>query len=182
MTDGPGTRPLLSHNAVQVVFSRMAHEIAEDILPGEDLVVIGIQRGGVIASARIAKQLSELWNHDVPRGLLDVSLHRDDHGSRAAPGVHATDMPFDIHDKRVLLVDDVVYSGRTIRAALDTLSGYGRPQRIQLAAVVDRGGRQLPIRADFIGKEVSVPAGYRVNVDLDEAQRNESVFLELEPE
>ena len=114
----------------------------------------GIPEGGVPLAQRLSATLKSIWNHAVPVGTLDVSMHRDDLGQRAAPQVHPTVVPFDVTGKTVVFVDDVLFSGRTIRAAMDALNDFGRPSCIQLAVLVDRGHRELPIKADFVGKNV----------------------------
>ncbi len=156
----------------------MADEIVERTAGTESLVLVGIQRRGVQLAARLAELIEEREGKPVPRGALDITLYRDDLqtvGPR--PLVGATELPVDIHGKQVVIVDDVLYSGRTVRAALDELADFGRPARILLAVLIDRGGQELPIRADVIGKVVSVPAGSQVDVRVRELDGDDSVVV-----
>src|SRR5262245_34598528 len=148
----PETTILMNAAAIQRALMRIAHEIVERNEPSSDVVLVGIQKGGAPLAERLATNLTSLWAQAVPCGQLDVSMHRDDLGQRAAPTVHPTLIPFDVTGKTVVLVDDVLFSGRTIRAAMDALNDFGRPRRIQLAVLVDRGHRELPIKADYVGK------------------------------
>ncbi len=132
-------------------------------------MLIGIPVGGDHLAARLVKILAGIWNHDVPLGILDTTLHRDDLDQRLAPTVHPTDIPFDVNGKTVVLVDDVLFSGRTTRAAMDALNDFGRPQKIQLAVLVDRGHRELPIKADFVGKNVPTALDEKISLLLTEA-------------
>lgn len=157
--------------------ARIAHEIVERNESGADVVLVGVQTGGVHLADRLARTLSELWNHPVPTGTLDVNMHRDDLAHQLAPTVHPTQIPGDITGKTVVLVDDVLFSGRTTRAALDALNDFGRPRRVQLAVLIDRGHRELPIKADFVGKSIPTRANERVNVKLQEADGEEGVWL-----
>lgn len=176
----PSTRGtvLLTASAIQRALVRIAHEIAERNEDGRDVVLLGIQAGGAPLSVRIAKTLETIWNHSVPQGVLDISMHRDDLDQRAAPEVLPTHIPFDVSGKTVVLVDDVLFSGRTIRAAMDSLNDFGRPARIQLAALVDRGHRELPIKADFVGKNVPTSRAESVQVRLREVHGVDEVVLE----
>ncbi|HWG54173.1 MAG TPA: bifunctional pyr operon transcriptional regulator/uracil phosphoribosyltransferase PyrR [Gemmatimonadaceae bacterium] len=157
--------------AMDRTLRRMADEIIELNDGTDGLVLVGIQRRGVQLADRLAAMMKEREHVDVPRGALDITLYRDDLqtvGPR--PVVGPTDIPWDIGAKHVVIVDDVLYTGRTIRAALDELADFGRPARIGLAVLVDRGGRELPIRADVVGKTLAVANGDRVDVlvkDLD---------------
>jgi pyrimidine operon attenuation protein/uracil phosphoribosyltransferase len=149
--------------------TRIAHEIAERNEHGDAVVLVGIPVGGDHLAARLAKMLAGIWNHDVPFGILDTTLHRDDLDQRVAPTVHLTDIPFDVNGKTVVLVDDVLFSGRTTRAAMDALNDFGRPKKIQLAVLVDRGHRELPIKADFVGKNVPTARDEKISLLLTEA-------------
>ena len=148
--------------------TRIAHEIAERNESSTDVVLVGIQRGGVPLAQRLSALLAVIWGHSVPSGELDISMHRDDLDQRAAPNMRPTVIPFDVAGKTVVLVDDVLFNGRTIRAAMDALNDFGRPKRIQLAVLVDRGHRELPIKADFVGKNVPTALTERVIVRLKE--------------
>ncbi|HEY1790409.1 MAG TPA: bifunctional pyr operon transcriptional regulator/uracil phosphoribosyltransferase PyrR [Verrucomicrobiae bacterium] len=166
---------ILDAGAIGRALTRIAHEIAERNERSPDVVLVGIPAGGDVLARRLGDLLSAIWKHSVPVGSLDVSMHRDDLDRRAAPEVHPTVMPFDVNGKTVVLVDDVLFSGRTTRAALDALNDFGRPKKIQLAVLVDRGHRELPIKADFIGKNVPTAADENIHVRLGE---KEEVVLE----
>jgi pyrimidine operon attenuation protein/uracil phosphoribosyltransferase len=171
----PEPTVILDTGAIQRALTRIAHEIAERNEQGAEVVLIGIPKGGVPLAQRLQKILSEIWGHPVPTGSLDVSMHRDDLDRRAAPNIHPTEIPFDVNGKTVVLVDDVLFSGRTTRAALDALNDFGRPKKIQLAVLIDRGHRELPIKADFVGKNVPTAANEKVQVRLGE---KDEVLLE----
>jgi pyrimidine operon attenuation protein/uracil phosphoribosyltransferase len=159
---------ILNAAAIERALTRIAHEIAERNESSNEVVLIGIQRGGVPLAIRLGSILSGICDQTVPTASLDVSMHRDDLDRRFAPNVQPTDIPFDVNGKIVVLVDDVLFSGRTIRAALDALNDFGRPQCIQLAVLVDRGHRELPIKADFVGKNVPTSRSENVHVRLRE--------------
>ncbi|MGA4645094.1 bifunctional pyr operon transcriptional regulator/uracil phosphoribosyltransferase PyrR [Limisphaera sp. 4302-co] len=169
---------ILSGPVLQRILARMAHEIAEANEDSTRVALVGIQRGGVQLARRLAARLAEIWGHPVPVGELDVSLHRDDLDQRVAPDIQPTVIPFDVTDRTVVLVDDVLFSGRTIRAAMDALNDFGRPRRIQLAALIDRGHRELPIKADFVGKNIPTSPAERIEVVLSESGTEDAVYLE----
>ena len=171
----PEPTVILDTGAIQRALTRIAHEIAERNEQGTEVVLIGIPKGGVPLAQRLEKILAEIWGHAVPTGSLDVSMHRDDLDRRAAPNIHPTEIPFDVNGKTVVLVDDVLFSGRTTRAALDALNDFGRPKKIQLAVLIDRGHRELPIKADFVGKNVPTATSEKVQVRLGE---KDEVLLE----
>src|ERR1035438_3672814 len=162
----PETTVILDATAIQRALTRIAHEIAERNEVGDDVVLIGIPIGGDHLAARLAKTLAGIWNHAVPVGILDVNMHRDDLDQRAAPTIHPTVIPFDVTGKTVVLVDDVLFSGRTTRAAMDALNDFGRPKKIQLAVLIDRGHRDLPIRADFVGKNAPTALDEKISLRL----------------
>lgn len=159
---------ILDAAAIGRALTRIAHEIAERNEQSSEVVLIGIPAGGDVLARRLGEVLSGIWKHPVPVGSLDVSMHRDDLDRRAAPEVHPTVMPFDVTGKTVVLVDDVLFSGRTTRAAMDALTDFGRPRKIQLAVLVDRGHRELPIKADFVGKNVPTAPDENVHVRIGE--------------
>src|SRR5271170_6331930 len=171
----PESTVILDAGAIQRALTRIAHEIAERNEQSAEVALVGIPEGGVPLAQRLEKILSEIWKHTVPTGSLDVSMHRDDLDRRVAPKVHPTIMPFDVTGKTVVLVDDVLFSGRTTRAAMDALNDFGRPKKIQLAVLIDRGHRELPIKADFVGKNVPTAANEKVRVRLGE---KDEVILE----
>ena len=169
---------VLDARALDRTLRRMADEIVELNNGTDDLIIVGIQRRGVQLAARIVSLINEHEGSDVPQGALDITLYRDDLqtvGPR--PVVGATTLPWEIDDKRLVIVDDVLYTGRTVRAALDELADFGRPKRIALAVLIDRGGRELPIHADVVGKKVSVPAGQRVDVLVKELDDRDAVVI-----
>jgi len=169
---------ILNAAAIQRALTRIAHEIAERNEIGAEVVLVGITLVGDQLAFRLGKILSDIWKLPVPVGVLDVSLHRDDLDQRAAPTIHPTVMPFDVTGRTVVLVDDVFFTGRTTRAAMDALNDFGRPKNIQLAVLVDRGHRQLPVRADFVGKNVPTALTEKVRVRLDTPGRPDEVVLE----
>ena len=164
----PEPTVILDANAIQRALTRIAHEIAERNERSSEVALIGIPVGGDHLAARLAKILAGIWTHAVPVGILDTTMHRDDLDQRIAPTVHPTDIPFDVNGKTIVLVDDVLFSGRTTRAAMDALNDFGRPKKIQLAVLVDRGHRELPIKADFIGKNVPTPLDEKISLLLTE--------------
>lgn len=166
------------HNKADIsrALLRLATEIVEKNRGANDVALLGIRTRGDLLADRIAKHIGELEGVDVPVGYLDITLYRDDFGTRLEqPEVHTTDIMFPIDDKIVVLVDDVLYTGRTIRAALTAILDLGRSRKIQLAVLCDRGGRELPIRADFVGFEVAVRANEKVMVLLKEIDGEEGI-------
>jgi pyrimidine operon attenuation protein/uracil phosphoribosyltransferase len=159
---------ILDAPAIGRALARIAHEIAERNEKSAEVALVGIPVGGDVLAARLGKILEDIWKHSVPVGILDVSMHRDDLDHRAAPKVYPTVMPFDVNGKTIVLVDDVLFSGRTTRAAMDALNDFGRPKKIQLAVLVDRGHRELPIRADFVGKNVPTAPDEKISVRVGE--------------
>ena len=174
----PESALILNAAAIQRALTRIAHEVAERNETSSEVVVVGIQRGGVPLGQRLGALLTGIWGQAVPAGSLDVSMHRDDLDRRAAPNVQPTVIPFDVTGKTVVLVDDVLFSGRTIRAAMDALNDFGRPRRIQLAVLIDRGHRDLPIKADFVGKNVPTAHTERIRVRLKEMGGADEVVIE----
>jgi pyrimidine operon attenuation protein/uracil phosphoribosyltransferase len=174
----PEPTVILDAVAMQRALTRIAHEVVERNEAGSEVVVVGVQRGGVPLGQRLGTLLAGIWGHAVPTGSLDVSMHRDDLDQRVAPNVQPTVIPFDVTGKTVVLVDDVLFSGRTIRAAMDALNDFGRPRRIQLAVLIDRGHRELPIKADFVGKNVPTAYTERVRVRLAEKGETDAVVIE----
>ena len=174
----PESTLILNAPAIQRALARIAHEIAERNETGSEVVLVGIQRGGVPLARRLGTLLTGIWGQTVPTGSLDVSMHRDDLNQRVAPNVQPTLIPFDVTGKTVVLVDDVLFSGRTVRAAMDALNDFGRPRRIQLAVLIDRGHRELPIKADFVGKNVPTAHTERVRVRLTEMGGADEVVIE----
>ncbi len=169
---------ILDKNGIDRALTRVAHEILEKNKGAKDIVLVGIQRGGVHLSRRLAEKMREIEKADVPVGSLDITMYRDDLTKRKAqPVPQSTDITFDIQDKIMILVDDVLFTGRTIRAALNSVMDYGRPRRIQLAVLVDRGHRELPIRADYVGKNLPTSSREKVEVMLAEDGGEEKVVI-----
>lgn len=168
---------VIESKVLQRTIARMAHEIAERNPQTAGLALVGIQKGGVALAGRLAALLERILSHPVPVGLLDVALYRDDLDRRAAPDLRPTEMAFPLGERTVVLVDDVLYSGRTVRAAMDAIADLGRPSRIQLAVLVDRGHRELPIRADFVGKNIPTSPQQWVDVRWSENGGDDTVLL-----
>jgi len=164
----PGERVIMDARDVERAIRRMAHEIVERNRGAEGLAVVGIRTRGVPLARRIAGLIGELEDQEVPLGILDITLYRDDIFDRPQPEVRETDIPFDVTGRSLVIVDDVLYTGRSVRAAVDAIMDFGRPRRIQLAVLVDRGHRELPIRPDFVGKNVPTSRSERVKVRLRE--------------
>ncbi len=175
----PSRSVVLNAKALARTLSRMADEIVERNDGTDNLVLVGIQRRGVQVAERIAAVIASREGVQVPRGALDITLYRDDLqtiGPR--PVVGRTEIPFELDGKRVVIVDDVLFTGRTVRAALNELSDFGRPARVSLAVVIDRGGRELPIHPDVVGKHIEVNAGARVDVLVKEVDGKDEVVVE----
>jgi len=168
---------ILNAQAIHRVLTRIAHEIVERNDNGQSVVIVGVQRGGIHLAERVGHLLAGIWGHPVSVGCIDVSMHRDDLDHHAAPNIQPTVMPFDINGKTVVLVDDVLFSGRTTRAALDALNDFGRPRRVQLAVLLDRGHRELPIKPDFVGKNVPTSMNEVIDVKLKEEGGEDVVYL-----
>ena len=161
--------------------TRIAHEIVERNKGVEDLALVGVRTRGVHIARRLAHTLKELTGQEIPTGALDITLYRDDlmrHPVGPQPVVRRTEIPFSIDDRKILLVDDVLYTGRTIRAALDALIDFGRPKSIQLVVLVDRGHRELPIKADYVGKNLPTSLAQSVQVHLQEIDGRDEVEIQ----
>ncbi len=160
--------------------ARIAHEILERNHGVDELALIGIRRRGVPLARRLAAAIHEIHHTEIPTGALDITLYRDDlmrHAVGPQPLVRSTEIPFSIDDRIILLVDDVLYTGRTVRAALDALIDFGRPQAIQLVVLVDRGHRELPIKADYVGKNLPTSRRESVQVRLEEVDGDDEVVI-----
>ncbi len=167
----PATK-IMDTDAVRRATLRIAHEILEKNKGTKDLCIIGIRTRGAILANRIQDSIRQIESAAVPLGVLDITLYRDDLTLVASqPVVHETKIDFDITDKKIILVDDVLFTGRTIRAALDAIIDFGRPANIQLAVLIDRGHRELPIRADYVGKNIPTALDENVKVILEESDR-----------
>ena len=170
---------VMDAEAIRRAIVRIAHEILEHHKGGSELALVGIRTRGAVLAQRLAREIEAIDSHPVRVGILDITLYRDDL-SRIAPHpiVRATEIPFDVDDLGVILVDDVLFTGRTIRAALNALNDLGRPRTIELAVLVDRGHRELPIRADYAGKNIPTSQAEHVEVRLNELDEKEEVVLE----
>jgi pyrimidine operon attenuation protein/uracil phosphoribosyltransferase len=168
---------LLDAGDINRALKRIAHEIAERNRGVENLVLVGIPKRGVPLAKRIASHLESIESTPVAVGSLDIALYRDDYATHRA-NLQSTELPFEVEGKTVVLVDDVLFTGRSVRAALDALKDFGRPSRVQLAALVDRGHRELPIRADFIGKNIPTAREEDVRVLLSETDGQDVVRIE----
>ena len=175
-------RTVLQHADITRALTRISHEILESNRGPDGLVILGIPTRGVLLAERIGTQLAEFAGVTVPVGALDVTLYRDDLARNPTRAPAPTQVPAGgIDDKTVVLVDDVLYSGRTIRAALDALNDIGRPRIVRLAALIDRGHRELPIRPDFVGRNLPSAQNERINVHLTEIDGDEFVTIEEAP-
>ncbi|SFT87792.1 pyrimidine operon attenuation protein / uracil phosphoribosyltransferase [Selenomonas sp. GACV-9] len=169
---------LMDSEGIRRALTRISHEIVEKNKGVENIVLVGIRTRGVPIAERIAKSIERIEGQKPPVGVLDITLYRDDLSTLSyQPIVHPTELPVDITGKTVVLVDDVLYTGRTIRAALDALIDMGRPKTIQLAVLIDRGHRELPIRADFVGKNVPTSSHEVVSLQLDDVDGAEKVVI-----
>jgi pyrimidine operon attenuation protein/uracil phosphoribosyltransferase len=174
---------IMDQESVGRVLMRMAHEILEKNKGTQDLAIVGIRNRGAYLALRMAELIEKIDGTKPPVGLLDITLYRDDLSSIAQqPVVHKTELDFDVEDKKIVLVDDVLYTGRTVRAALDEIIDFGRPQFIQLAVLVDRGHRELPIRADYVGKNIPTSSKETVEVRLVEIDGVDEVVVMEERE
>ena len=169
---------IMDEDAMRRAITRIAHEIIEKNKGTAELALIGVRRRGVPLAERLAKRIFEIEGVNIPTGVLDITLYRDDLTTLAyQPVLHKTEVPFDITNKKIILVDDVLYTGRTARAALDAIIDLGRPQFIQLAVLVDRGHRELPIRADYVGKNVPSSKKEIVAVNVLELDGEDRVII-----
>ncbi len=174
----PPDKVIMTEPEMRRALARIAHEIVERNHGVEDLVLVGLQTRGVPLARRLAEKLEELEEAPIPLGELDVTFYRDDLDKRPLqPIVRRTDLPVGVTDMRIILVDDVLYTGRTIRAAMDEVMDFGRPSNIQLAVLVDRGHRELPIRADYVGKNVPTSFDEKVKVHLTETDGQDEVVI-----
>lgn len=169
---------IMDSEAIRRALVRIAHEIIEKNKGVEDVVIVGIRTRGVPLAQRIAAEINAIENSEMTVGMLDITLYRDDLSTLGYnPVVHGTDINFDLSGKHVVLVDDVLYTGRTIRAALDAVIDMGRPKTIQLAVLVDRGHKELPIRADYVGKNVPTSQKETIEVVLNEIDGTDEVYI-----
>ncbi|MDO8580764.1 MAG: bifunctional pyr operon transcriptional regulator/uracil phosphoribosyltransferase PyrR [Candidatus Omnitrophota bacterium] len=177
------TTKIMDKDSIRRALMRIAHEILEKNKGTENLCLIGIRTRGAFLAERIRECIKQIEGQELPLGILDITLYRDDLTKVSVqPVVHETTIPFDLHEKKIVLVDDVLFTGRTIRAALDALIDFGRPATIQLAVLIDRGHRELPIRADYVGKNIPTSLDQDINVMLEEAdQHADQVVIDQSP-
>jgi len=168
---------VMDAEAIDRALTRIAHEILEANKGAGTIALAGIMTRGVDMATRLAERIERIEGTTVPVGSLDISFYRDDVAMRLSPEVHTTDIPYEVEGRTIVLVDDVLYTGRTIRAAMDAIMDFGRPSAIQLAVLVDRGHRELPIRADFVGKNVPTARRERVKVLLAEHDGRDAVII-----
>ena len=173
----PGQKQLLGADDIRRAVARLAHEIVERNAGVESLVLVGLRTRGIPLAERLRANIAEFEGATLPLGELDITLYRDDVHQRAPRNLSPTSIPVDISDKTVVLVDDVLYTGRTIRAALDALIDLGRPKAIQLVCLIDRGHRELPIRPDYVGKNVPTSRHEKIAVRLEEVDGVDEVVL-----
>ncbi|MFL5847276.1 MAG: bifunctional pyr operon transcriptional regulator/uracil phosphoribosyltransferase PyrR [Solirubrobacteraceae bacterium] len=174
---------VLDRDDMRRTLVRIAHEIVEGNAEGHELAIVGIHRRGAVLATRVHRLVADLLDDDVPLGDLDIGFYRDDVADPArppAPVIHASHIDFDVTGKTVVIVDDVLYTGRTVRAAIEALFDYGRPERVQLAVLADRGHRELPIRPDYVGKNLPTSRHERVNVRVDELDGTDEVAITME--
>lgn len=163
---------------IERTLNRLAHEIIERNRGSKNLAIVGIRTRGEFLAKRLAEKISKLEKNQIPVGVLDITFYRDDVRLKLRqPEVKTTDINFSIDDKDIILVDDVLFTGRTVRAALDELIDFGRPKTVQLVVLIDRGNRELPIQADFVGKKVKTSLNEKVKVNLREVDGEDSVFI-----
>jgi len=174
----PDDKVVLDGDDMRRTLVRIAHEIVEKNADPDELALVGIHRRGAHLAARLKGLVDDLLEADVPLGDVDISFYRDDVGTRTAePEVHASHLDFDLDSRTVVIVDDVLFTGRTVRAAIEVLFDYGRPARVQLAVVADRGHRELPIRPDYVGKNLPTARNERVNVRVEEIDGVDEVTI-----
>jgi len=180
--NSPAAVPVMDAEAMRRALRRVAHEIIERNPQLEKVVLAGVPSRGVEIARRIAAFIREIENINVQTGVIDVAMHRDDVGTRPElPVVRASELPLPLEGRTVVIVDDVLYTGRTVRAAMDAISSFGRPARIQLAVLIDRGHRELPIRPDYVGKNLPTATGEQIQVRLQETDNEpDAVWLEKE--
>ena len=180
----PTARLLLDAAAIERALKRIVHEIIERNPEPDRIAILGVPSRGIVVSERLAAYLQQFSGSDVETGIVDISMHRDDLARRPVPAVVPTRLPYDLENRTIILADDVAFTGRTCRAAMDALADFGRPAKIQYAVLIDRGHRELPIRADYVGKNVPTSLGERVYVRFtaSDGVTADGVWLDSTPE
>ncbi|MCL4377881.1 MAG: bifunctional pyr operon transcriptional regulator/uracil phosphoribosyltransferase PyrR [Actinobacteria bacterium] len=168
---------VLNSDDIARIIKRISHEIIERNKGSENIIFIGIRKRGVPLAKRIKENIEELYNSEIKLGKLDISFYRDDINEKIKSDVNITEIPFEIKGKDIILVDDVLFTGRTIRAAMDAIMDFGRPKSIQLVVLIDRGHRELPIRADYVGKNLPTSLNEFVEVKLEETDNEDKVSI-----
>jgi len=168
---------VLNTDDIERIIRRISHEIVERNKGSENLIFIGIQKKGIPLAKRIKESIEKITNSEIKLGKLDISFYRDDVNEKIKSDVNITDIPFEIRGKDIILVDDVLFTGRTIRAAMDAIMDFGRPQSIQLVVLIDRGHRELPIRADYVGKNLPTSLNEFVEVKFSEIDNEDKVTI-----
>jgi len=168
---------IMDEEQISRALSRIAHEILERNKGAKELILVGIRTKGIYLAQRVAKLIKELEGSEVKVGELDITLYRDDFTRLSNPLIRKTSLPFNVNEKTIVIVDDVLFTGRTVRAALDAIMDFGRPKMIQLAVLVDRGHRELPIKADFVGKNVPTSRSEEIRVKLTEVDDEDAVYI-----
>lgn len=172
---------LLNQDDLNRTITRLAHQAVERYDSLDDFALVGLQTRGVILAKRMAEHIKALYGQEVDLGVLDITLYRDDYRlNHSMPEAKLTEIPFDLSGKHILLVDDVLYTGRTVRSAMEALSSFGRPSEIRLCALIDRGHRELPVTADLIGMTIPTHENERVEVHFNETDQDEGVFVKQE--
>ena len=172
---------LLNSKDLSALIKRISHEIVESTNQLDNLAIIGIKSRGDYIAQRIVKQIEDISNESISFGTIDVTFHRDDYRSNlGSPKIGISEINFNVDNREIILIDDVLYTGRTIRAALDEIFSYGRPKRIRLGVLVDRGHREIPIKADFVGKNLPTSDNEHIHVSITEVDGEDKVFLEKE--
>ena len=175
------TKKLVDASEISNIIKRISHEIVESNSDLSNLAIIGIKSRGDILASRIADEISKISNDEFSLGTIDVTFHRDDYRTNlGSPKVGISDINFDVNGKDIILIDDVLYTGRTIRAAMDEVFTYGRPNSISLAVLVDRGHRELPIKAEFVGKNFPTADNEHIHVHVEEIDKEDLIYLETE--
>lgn len=169
---------IIDKEGLRRTIARLAHEIIERNKGTENLVMIGIRTRGAYLAERLNSEIEKIENTKIPLGILDITMYRDDFRQlHPQPQVQQTDIPFDIDNKNIVLIDDVLYTGRTTRAALEAIMSFGRPAKIQFAVLIDRGHRELPIKPDYVGKNISTSIGEEIQVKMQEVDNEDCVLL-----
>jgi pyrimidine operon attenuation protein / uracil phosphoribosyltransferase len=168
---------ILAADDMDRALTRIAHEIIEKNKGAKNIGLIGLRTRGIHVAERLHDKISQIEPLDTAVGALDITFYRDDIGKKIKPEAYKTEIPFDVNDKRIVLVDDVLYTGRTVRAAMDAIMDFGRPEVVQLAVMIDRGHREMPIRADFVGKNIPTAGKEEVRVHLVESDGTDEVVV-----